>query len=64
MGASSDRFSIVLPTRVAAAAVAFVLVMSGACGDEEKDEPQRSGESEKLETPTSVQDTRTTLGGG
>ena len=46
---------------IAAACLSLALFGGAACGDDEKDEPQRDGESEKLETPTSVQDTRTTL---
>ena len=65
MGASSsDRFRTVLATRAAALAVALALLTGAACGDDEEDEPQQDQTGETVDVPTSVQDTRTTLGGG
>ena len=46
---------------IAAACVAFTLLGTAACGDDEKDEPQRDQTGETVDVPTSVQDTRTTM---
>lgn len=48
-------------SRWAAIACVGVVLLTGACGDDEKDEPQRDQTGETVDVPTSVQDTRTTL---